>query len=90
MLKNSKFAVAITLFVQSVAFFILFIVACFKKKGIAGAFLAIAVAEGTTGTLLLDMCKKEIAATSVSMDEEDLDVDEATLNDSLSRSDIEA
>lgn len=89
MLKNSKFAVAVTMLAQSVIFFVLFIVTCIKKKSIAGAFLALSAVEGAAGLSLLNCFKKEVAATVVDMGEE-LDVDDAAINDSLSDSHNEA
>ncbi len=85
MLKNSKFAVAVTMLAQSVIFFVLFIVTCIKKKSIAGAFLALSAIEGAAGLSLLNCFKKEVASTVVDMGEE-LDMDVSAINDSISNS----
>ena len=89
MLKNSKFAVAMTMLAQSVIFFVLFIITCCKKKSIAGAFLALSAVEGAAGLSALNCFKKEVASTVVDMGEE-LEMDDATINDSIARHDTEA
>lgn len=89
MLKKSRFPVAVTLLVQSLAFFVLFIILCAKKKSIAGAFLAVAAMEGAAGTYLLCQMKKEIADTVVDFGDEDFEVDEAAVKADLERTDEE-
>ena len=83
MFKKIKLPAAVALFVQSVTFFILFLVLWAKKKSLASTFLAVSAMGGIAcGCLLLEM-RKEIAETSVEF-ADDLDIDEAELRADLS------
>ena len=68
-IKETRLYIALTLLIQSFAFFIMFIILCAKKKSIAAAFLAVSAAEGATGAYLLYQCKEDAG----------LDIDEAML-----------
>lgn len=59
MLKKTKFYVGITLIVQALSFMAMFVMLCRKKKSLAGAILAIAIAGGVTGALLLYLDSKD-------------------------------
>lgn len=59
MLKKTKFYVGITLIVQAVSFAAMFISLCRKKKSLANAILAIALAGGITGAVLLYLDSKD-------------------------------
>ena len=88
MLKKMKLPAAVALFVQSVTFFVLFLVLWAKKKSIAGAFLAVSAAGGVACGCLVSGLRKEIAATTVAF-EEDFDMDEAELKADLAGNDEE-
>ena len=88
MFKKIKLPAAVALFVQSVTFFILFLVLWAKKKSLASTFLAVSAMGGIAcGCLLVEM-RKEIAETSVAFDDE-FDLDEAELRSDLSGADDE-
>ena len=53
MFKRCRLFVAISLLVQSFAFFIMFIILCAKKKSISAAFLAVSAMGAVTGSYLL-------------------------------------
>ena len=53
MFKKCRLFVAISLLVQSFAFFIMFIILCAKKKSISAAFLAVSAMGAATGSYLL-------------------------------------
>ncbi len=53
MLKKTRFYAAITLFIQSFTFVVLFLMLCFKKQSIGKALLAVAMAGGLAGVCLL-------------------------------------
>ena len=53
MFKRCRLFVAISLLVQSCAFFIMFIILCAKKKSISAAFLAVSAMGAATGSYLL-------------------------------------
>ena len=88
MLKKVKLPAAIALFVQSITFFVLFIVLWSKKKSLAGAFLAVSAMGGVACGCLVYQMRKEIAQTTVEFDEE-FDMDEAELRAELSADDEE-
>lgn len=83
MFKKMKLPAAVALFVQSVTFFILFLVLWAKKKSLAGTFLAVSAMGGLACGCLIAEMRKEIAETSVEFDDE-LDLDEAELRADLS------
>ena len=58
-LKETRLFVAMALLVQSVSFFIMFIILCAKKKSIAAAFLAVSAMGGSTAGYLLWQLKAE-------------------------------
>ena len=89
MLQKVKLPAAIALFVQSITFFVLFIVLWSKKKSLAGAFLAVSAMGGVACGCLVYQLRKEIAATTVELDDEDFDVDEVELRAELSADDEE-
>lgn len=88
MLKKLKLPMAVALFVQSITFFVLFLVLWSKKKSLASAFLAVSAAGGLACGCLVAQLRKEIAATTVEFDE-DFDLDEAELKADLSGNDEE-
>ena len=53
MFKKSRLYIAIALLVQSIAFFVMFLILCAKKKSISAAFLAVAAMGGALGGYLL-------------------------------------
>lgn len=83
MLKKMKLPAAVALLVQSVTFFLLFLVLWAKKKSLAGAFLAVSALGGVACGCLIAEMRKEIAATTVEF-EDDFDMDEAELKAALS------
>ena len=83
MLKKLKLPAAVALFVQSVTFFVLFLVLWSKKKSLAGTFLAVSAMGGLACGCLVAEMRKEIAATTVDFDDE-FDMDEAELKADLS------
>lgn len=83
MLKKMKLPAAVALFVQSITFFVLFLVLWAKKKSLAGAFLAVSAMGGVACGCLVAQMRKEIAATTVEFDDE-FDMDEAELKADLS------
>ncbi len=86
-LKETRLYIALSLLIQSFAFFIMFIILCVKKKSIAAAFLAVAATEGVTGAYLLYQCKEEATlefdAERMLEENGDLDFDEAMLSADL-------
>lgn len=58
MLKNNKLYIAMSLLVSAFTSLVTFFVLLFKKKSIAGAFLAVAAISGTVGSYLLYECKQ--------------------------------
>ncbi len=88
MLKKIKLPLAISLIVQSIAFFVLFCILWGKKKSLSAAFLAVSAASGATGAVLIAQMKKEIAETTVEFDD-DFEMDEAALKASLESDDAE-
>ena len=88
MLKKMKLPAAVALFVQSITFFMLFLVLWAKKKSLAGAFLAVSAMGGFACGCLVAQMRKEIAATTVEFDDE-FDMDEAELKADLSGDDDE-
>ena len=88
MFQKMKLPAAIALFVQSITFFALFFVLWSKKKSLAGAFLAVSAMSGAACGCLVYELRKEIAQTTVELDD-GLDIDEADLRADLS-SDEEA
>ena len=78
-----KLPAAVALFVQSVTFFMLFLVLWAKKRSLAGAFLAVSAMGGLACGCLVAEMRKEIAATTVEFDDE-FDMDEAELKADLS------
>lgn len=83
MLKKLKLPAAVALFVQSVTFFVLFLVLWSKKRSLAGTFLAVSAMGGLACGCLVAEMRKEIAATTVEFDDE-FDMDEAELKADLS------
>lgn len=61
-LKETRLFVALALLVQSISFFIMFIILCAKKKSIAAAFLAVSAMGGATSGYLLWQLKEETEA----------------------------
>lgn len=60
MLKRTKFYAGVSLLVQSVTFLVMVIIFLFKnKKNTAGVFMAIALASGVAGSLLMARQIKE-------------------------------
>ena len=88
MLKKLKLPAAVALFVQSLTFFVLFLVLWAKKRSLAGAFLAVSAMGGVACGCLVAQMRKEIAATTVEFDDE-FDMDEAELKADLSGDDEE-
>ncbi|MBE6656273.1 MAG: hypothetical protein E7609_05345 [Ruminococcaceae bacterium] len=88
MLQKMKLPAAVALFVQSVTFFLLFLVLWAKKKSLASTFLAVSAMGGLACGCLVAEMRKEIAATTVEFDDE-LDMDEAALKADLSGGDDE-
>ncbi len=82
MLKKLKLPAAVALFVQSVTFFVLFLVLWAKKKSLASTFLAVSAMGGLACGCLVAQMRKEIAATTVEFDDE-FDMDEAELKADL-------
>ena len=83
MLKKMKLPAAVALFVQSITFFVLFLVLWAKKRSLAGTFLAVSAMGGLACGCLVAEMRKEIAATTVEFDDE-FDMDEAELKADLS------
>ncbi len=88
MFKKLKLPAAVALFVQSVTFFVLFLVLWAKKKSLASTFLAVSAMGGVACGCLVAQMRKEIAATTVEFDDE-FDMDEAELKADLSGGDEE-
>ena len=88
MMKKLKLPAAVALFVQSVTFFVLFLVLWAKKRSLAGAFLAVSAMGGLACGCLVAEMRREIAATTVEFDDE-FDMDEAELKADLSADDDE-
>lgn len=88
MLKKLKLPAAVALFVQSVTFFVLFLVLWAKKRSLAGAFLAVSAMGGLACGCLVAEMRREIAATTVEFDDE-FDMDESELKADLSADDDE-
>lgn len=61
-IRESRPIIALSLAVQSFAFFIMFIILCVKKKSIAAAFLAVSAMEGATAGYLLWQLSEETSA----------------------------
>ncbi len=61
-LKETRLFVALALLVQSISFFIMFIILCVKKKSVAAAFLAVSAMSGSTAGYLLYQIKEETDA----------------------------
>lgn len=61
-IKETRLYVALALLVQSLAFFIMFLILCAKKKSIAAAFLAVSAMGGSAGAYLLYQLKEETCA----------------------------
>ena len=59
MLKRSRLFVGISLVVQAISFFCMFLILWAKKKSVASAFLALSAAEGAAGAYLLYQLKAE-------------------------------
>ena len=78
-LKETRLYIALALAVQSVSFFIMFIILCAKKKSIAAAFLAVSAMGGSTAGYLLWQLKAEndaeFDAAAALEDDEFLDFD---------------
>ena len=88
MLIKLKLPAAVALFVQSVTFFVLFLVLWAKKRSLAGAFLAVSAMGGLACGCLVAEMRREIAATTVEFDDE-FDMDESELKADLSADDDE-
>ena len=84
MFQKVKLPAAIALFVQSITFLVLFFVLWSKKKSLASTFLAVSAMSGAACGCLVYQLRKEIAATTVELDDDDFDVDEAELRAELS------
>ena len=59
MLNKTKFYVGITLLVQSASFMAMFVMLCRKKKSLSRAILAVALAGGITGAIMLYLDSKD-------------------------------
>ncbi|MBQ9735325.1 MAG: hypothetical protein IJV96_00890 [Clostridia bacterium] len=88
MFKKVKLPAAIALLVQSVTFFVLFLILWSKKKSLASTFLAVSAMGGAACGCLIWQMRKEIAETAVEFDDE-FDVDEAEIKADLDRLDEE-
>lgn len=88
MFKKVKLPAAIALLVQSVTFFVLFLILWAKKKSLASTFLAVSAMSGAASGFLICQMRKEIAETSVAFDDE-FDVDEAEIKADLDHLDEE-
>ena len=88
MLRKSRLLVGVTLVVQAISFLCLFFILFAKKKSIAGAFLALAAAEGAAGTYLLYQLKEEKKHELDPSDYLD-EIDEFDLDDSMIASEPE-
>lgn len=78
-MKKTKMIIGISLLVQSLAFFILFLIYWGKKKNLAKTFAAFAAAGGVVGAYCLVSelkCRKHIGE----YDDEDIDEDFADLD----------
>ena len=83
-LKETRLFVALALVVQSISFFIMFIILCAKKKSIAAAFLAVSAMGGSTAGYLLWQLKAETdaefdAAKTALENDEFIEFDEARI-----------
>lgn len=78
-LKETRLFVALALLVQSIAFFIMFLILCAKKKSVAAAFLAVSAMEGVGGAYLLSQVREDALAEAEDFELEDLDIDEAAI-----------
>ncbi len=98
MSKKTKFTIAVSLIVQAITLSVVFIILCFKKKSISGAFLAVAAMSGTAGGFLLHKLKQEEKEEfdpeellncddEIGLDECSDDVDEADIASALSSDD---
>ncbi len=82
-LKETRLFVALALLVQSIAFFIMFLILCAKKKSVAAAFLAVSAMEGIGGVYLLSQEKEDALAEEEEFELEELDLDEEAIASNL-------
>lgn len=78
-MKKTKMIIGISLVVQSIAFFILFLIYWNKKKSLAKTFAAFSAAGGVVGAycLVSELRKKNCCSK---IDEDDIDEDFADLD----------
>jgi NADH:ubiquinone oxidoreductase subunit K len=88
MLKKMKLPGAILLLVQTIVFFVLFLVLWGEKKSLSLALLFVAAESGVGLGFLIAAMRKEISATTVEFDDE-LDMDESEVKADLSGTDDE-
>ena len=93
-LKETRLFVAMALMVQSISFFIMFIILCAKKKSIAAAFLAVSAMGGATSGYLLYQLKEETeaefdAAKEALENDEFLEFDEARIAADLAHGSVD-
>lgn len=78
-MKKTKMIIGISLIVQSITFFILFLIYWNKKRSLAKTFAAFSAAGGVVGAIcLVSELKKKNCCNKV--DEEDIDEDFADLD----------
>lgn len=79
-MKRKKFLVGVTLLIQSVSFFLMFLMLCRKKKSLAKAILTVAALGGIAGCALLyldskdELARRHIAAARAKRPAEEPDV----------------
>ncbi len=93
-LKETRLFIALALLVQSISFFIMFIILCVKKKSIAAAFLAVSAMGGSTAGYLLWQLKEETdaefdAAREALENDEYLEFDEARIAADLAHGSVD-
>lgn len=99
MLKKFKPYIAISLLVEAVSLVILFLILCRRKKGVAGALLAVAAISGAVGGYLFWQEYGEALGLKTTEGEDDgsidfsdseLDIDSKDISSELCRDDEEA
>ncbi len=79
MLKSSRLAVSVSLLIQSLTLFVLFLILWAKKKSIAAAFLGVSAMEGAAGAYLFLQAKEDLEENDFDPSDyldETLDLDE--------------
>lgn len=81
MFKHSKFYLGVSLFVQAICCFVLFLCMWAKHKNLARALLAVSAASGITGALLISKNEQEERAEMEALYDYSDDLEEAPQGD---------